>query len=124
MAVSPADVAVELGRPTPTGDTLAQWESWIVEARYLIGRRLGDINALNQGDVDYVVKHAVADHIRNPDSATQVDVAVDDARVSRRYTSGAGRVTILDEWWSLLTPQGGVLGGAYSIPLGSPWSTP
>ena len=33
-----------------------------------------------------------------------MDVAVDDARVSRRYESSTGQITILPQWWDLLTP--------------------
>lgn len=105
MTVTPGDVAIELGRSTPTAAQAEQWSRWIDEARYLIGKRLGDITMLDQVDVDYVVLHAVAEHVRQPDNATQVDVSVDDASVSRRYSSGAGRITILDEWWALLDPD-------------------
>lgn len=103
--ITPEDIKVELGRSTSTQAEDEQWQRWIDEARYLIGKRLGDIALLNEADVDYVVLHAVADHAKAPDNATQVDVAVDDARVSRRYSSGSGRVTILDEWWYLLDPD-------------------
>lgn len=103
--ITPADIAIELGRPSPSTDQAEQWQRWIDETRYLIGKRLGDINLLDAADVDYVVLHAVAEHARQPDNATQVDVAVDDASVSRRYTSGNGRVVILDEWWHLLDPD-------------------
>lgn len=102
---TPADIAVELGRPAPDAVQAEQWQRWIDEARYLIGKRLGDITALDPADVDYVTLKAVAQHAKQPDNATQVDVAVDDARVSRRYSSGSGRVTILDEWWYLLDPD-------------------
>jgi hypothetical protein len=105
VVITPEDIKVELGRSTSTQAEEEQWQRWIDEARYLIGKRLGDIALLNEADVDYVVLHAVADHAKAPDNATQVDVAVDDARVSRRYSSGSGRVTILDEWWYLLDPD-------------------
>lgn len=105
MSVTPADVAIELGRPTPTSEQAEQWQRWIDQALYLIGKRLGDVTLLNQNDVDYVVLQSVAAHVRQPDNATQVDVAVDDARVSRRYTSGAGRVVIGDDLWALLDPD-------------------
>lgn len=108
MSVTVGDIAIELGRATPTGDQAMQWESWITQARYLIGKRLGDVAALDQGDVDYVVLQAVVAHVRNPDDATQVSVQVDDANVSRSYRTSRGRVTILDEWWSLLSPTTGV----------------
>jgi hypothetical protein len=120
MAVTPNDIAVELGRPTPTSVESAQWGSWIEQARYLIGKRLGDINILDPADVDYVVLQAVAAHVRRPDDSTQVDIAIDDGRMSKRYESGAGRVTILDEWWDLLTPDGTGYAGAFTIaPAGS-----
>lgn len=106
MAVTPDDIAVELGRTVPDSDApeYAQWELWIADARFLIGRRLGDITELDQPTVDYVVRLAVAAHVRRPDDATQVAVSVDDGSTSRTYRSGKGRVTILDEWWSLLSP--------------------
>lgn len=99
------DVAVELGRPAPGDAQAEQWQRWIEQALYLIGKRLGDVDLLDQNDVDYVVLQAVVAHVRQPDNATQVDVAVDDARVSRRYTTGAGRVVISDDLWALLDPD-------------------
>lgn len=109
MAVTPDDIAVELGRtaPDPSDPEYAQWELWISDARFLIAARLGDITELDQPTVDYVVRQAVAAHVRRPDDATQVAVSVDDGSTSRTYRSGKGRVTILDEWWTLLTPASG-----------------
>lgn len=109
MAVTIADVARVLGREVPAADsfTAEQWTMWISDARMLIEARLGDIEALNQDRLDYVVREAVAAHVRRPDDATMVDVAVDDGRESRRYSSAAGRVKILDEWWNLLDPGQG-----------------
>lgn len=109
MSVTPDDIAVELGRtaPAPSDPEYAQWELWISDARFLIGARLGDITALDQPTVDYVVRQAVAAHVRRPDDATQVSVSVDDGSESRTYRSGKGRVVILDEWWTLLTPATG-----------------
>lgn len=109
MSVTPDDIAVELGRtaPDPSDPEYAQWELWISDARFLIGARLGDITALDQPTVDYVVRQAVAAHVRRPDDATQVSVSVDDGSESRTYRSGKGRVVILDEWWTLLTPATG-----------------
>jgi hypothetical protein len=119
--VIPADIAVELGRPSLSSAEVDQWQSWIDQARYLIGKRLGNVAALDQADVDYVVLQAVAAHVRNPEDATQVDVAVDDGRVSKRYATGTGRVTIIDEWWDLLTPDGSGAVGAFTIsPYGAP----
>jgi len=116
MAVITADIAVELGRPTPDDGSIEalQWAKWIADAQFLIRSRLGDLDALDQTALDYVVTLAVAAHVRRPDDSTQVDVAVDDARVSRRYASGKGRVVILDEWWDLLSPAGSNA-GAFAI---------
>ena len=120
--ITPAEIAVELDRPTPATDssTWASWESWINQARYLIGKRL-DIDTLDPADVDYVVLQSVAEHARHPENATQVDVQVDDGRVSKRYVSGKGRVSILDELWALLDPDLATEAGAFTItPYGSP----
>ena len=127
MAVTPAEIAVELGRTAPEGASAeyAQWEQWIADALYLIGKRLV-IADLDAADVDYVVRQAVATHVRRPDDATQVAVSVDDGSVSRTYRSGRGRVQILEEWWALLAPPT-TNGRAFSIsPTGStsshmPW---
>jgi hypothetical protein len=106
MAVTPDDIAVELGRtaPDPSDPEYAQWEMWIADARMLISARLGDLTALDQDRLDYVVRQAVAAHVRRPDDATQVAVSVDDGSTSRTYRSSKGRVVILDEWWTLLSP--------------------
>lgn len=128
MTVSPADVAIELGVTSPTTLQTQQWQSWIEQATYLIGKRL-DIATLPLADVDYVVLMAVVEHARNPQNSTQVDVSVDDGSVSRRFSSGAGRVVIPDELWGLLDPdmanESGVgstrLYGAPDSPDYDPW---
>lgn len=103
MAVTPANIGVALGRAFTTAES-AQWTQWIADALMLIEARLGDSAALDQAKLDYVVREAVAAHIRHPDDATQVSVSIDDGSSSRTYKSGKGRVTILDEWWHLLSP--------------------
>lgn len=115
MAVTPADIAVELGRTVPDQQTpeYAQWELWIADARMLISARLGDITALDYVIVDYVVRQAVSAHVKRPDDATQVAVQVDDGSVSKTFRSSRGRVEILDEWWKLLAPK--TTGRAFSI---------
>ena len=130
MAVTPADIAVELGRTTPesTSTEYAQWERWIADALYLIGKRPGLVVAdLDSADVDYVVRQAVVRHVRRPDDATQVSVSVDDGTVGKTYRSSKGRIEILDEWWVLLTPPEVAGTRAFSIrPFGDmsahqPW---
>lgn len=106
MAVTPETIAVALGRTSsPTTIEVQQWTMWIDDARMLIGNRLGDLDELDQAKLDYVVREAVTAHIRHPDDATQVSVTVDDASSSRTYRSGKGRVSIIDEWWDLLSPN-------------------
>lgn len=118
MAVTPADVAVTLGRPTPDSASPehAQWALWIGYAYRAIERRAERYGLLladlDPDDLDMVVREAVAGKVRNPDGIRRMDVSIDDGRVSRDYTSGTGQVTILDEWWNLLFPQSGA--GAWS----------
>ncbi len=116
MPVTPDDIAVALGRTAPDQDSpeYAQWEMWISDAQMLIAARLGDLEDLDQARLTYVIREAVVAHVRKPDDATQVDISVDDARSSRTYRSSKGRVTIIDEWWDLLSPSDRTA-GAFSI---------
>ncbi len=121
MAISPQDIWVELGRTADLTDAeYAQLETWISDALFLIRKRLGPIEDLDAETVDYVVRQAVAAHVRRPDDATQVSVSVDDASTSRTYRSSKGRVVILDEWWAMLSPVTDTAGRAFSI---RPFST-
>ena len=104
--VTPAMLAVALGQaaPEPGSVTEQQWGMWIDDASMLIESRqitLG-VETLEQAKIDYVIREAVVAHIKRPDDATQVTIAIDDGSSSRSYQSGKGRVTILDEWWTLL----------------------
>lgn len=106
MFVTPGMLAVALGQaaPEPGSITEQQWQMWLYDAEMLIESRrvkLG-IPDLDQAKLDYVLREAVVAHIKRPDDATQVTIAVDDGSSSRSYQSGNGRVTILDEWWDLL----------------------
>ena len=118
MAVTPGMIAVALGRTAPTVGSVEelQWSMWIADALMLIEARLGDPSLLDQAKLDYVVREAVAAHVRNPDSATQVTVSVDDASSSRQYRTSYGRVRILDEWWNLLAPAS-LSGRAFEVDL-------
>lgn len=121
MAVTPETIAVALGRtaPDPASADYLQWELWISDALMLIEARLGDPAELDQAKLDYVVREAVAAQVRRPDDATQVAVSVDDGSVSRTYRSSAGRVSIIQAWWDLLSPPD-TSSGAFSIrPSGS-----
>lgn len=115
MAVTPAEIAAALGRPVPAQDSpeWAQWSMWINDALLLIEARLGDPALLDQGKLDYVVREAVVAQVRRPDDMTQLDISVDDGRVSRQWRSSTGRVAILDDWWALLAADGAP-GGAWT----------
>lgn len=106
MSVTPEMLAVALGQtaPEPGSVTAQQWQMWIDDAVMLIDARQASLGAVapDQAKLDYVVREAVAAHIKRPDDATQVTIAVDDGSSSRSYKTGKGRVTILDEWWALL----------------------
>lgn len=104
MAVTSQTIATALGRATFTQAEDDQWSMWIGDALMLIEDRLGDPAELDQAKLDYVVREAVVHQVRHPDDATQVSVSIDDGATSRTYRSGRGRVTILDEWWNLLSP--------------------
>ena len=117
--VTPAMVAVALGvaAPDPDSATAAQWQMWIDDALMLIGTRADAITpapTVDQARLNYVIREAVVAQARRPDSATQVTTSVDDGSVSKTYRSSAGRIEIIDEWWTLLglTASGG---GVYAI---------
>lgn len=116
MATTVEDITIALGEDVPAvgSATYAQWQMWIADARMLIQARLGDLDALDQEILDYVVREAVVAQIRRPDDATTVSVSVDDGSVSKQYRTSRGRVTILDEWWTLLSPEQET-GGAFAI---------
>lgn len=106
MAVTSAMIATALGQATPVTNSVTdkQWLMWIADAEMLIESRrtLLDADQIGNAKLDYVVREAVVAHIKKPDDATQVTVSVDDGSTSRSYRSGKGRVTIIDEWWTLL----------------------
>ena len=118
MAVTPGMIAVALGVAAPESDssTFAQWSMWIADAEMLIDARreaLSVVGPLDEAKLDYVVREAVAAHARRPDDATQVSTSVDDGSVSRTYRSGGGRVSIRDDWWTLLGLTAG--SGAFAV---------
>lgn len=106
MTVTPDKIAVALGTaaPAPESITWKQWALWIEDANMLIeNRRVSlDADAIDAAKLDYVIREAVVAHIKKPDDATQVTTSVDDGQTSKSYRSGKGRVTIVDEWWTLL----------------------
>lgn len=127
MAVGLADVATTLLRATPEGLSAEgkAWAMWIADARRQIQARLGDLDQLDQDNLDYVVREAVALKAKRPDPATKIDISVDDSSLSKTYEKAAGQVIILDDWWNLLSP--GSDAGAWTIrpsgtgPACRPW---
>lgn len=116
QVVTPGDIAVALGRTPPAEGSLVweQWTQWIGEAEMLIYDELGDLALLDQTKLAYVIRSAVKAVAKHPDDATTVEISVDDGRVSKRYESGTGDVTILPRWWALLRPAGSD-SGAFSV---------
>lgn len=117
MPVTSEMIAVALGvtAPEPESIQAQQWQLWIDDAEMLIENRRDKLDApeIDEAKLNYVVREAVVAHVKRPDDATQVTVSVDDGSASRTYRSGKGRITIVDEWWSLLgltEPE-----GAYSV---------
>ena len=136
MAITVEDVAIELGRPTPTPGSGQdrQWQSWIERAERAIrlrADRLGvafeslDVDAVNDVILYAVVRRATRP-VDGAESVTE-SVTVDAGTVNdtRRYPAGGqGDVFFLDSWWALLglMPRAG---RARSIRLGVPvWRTP
>lgn len=106
MTVTLEQFADEVGVATPPADSqkARQWLMWADDALLQIRVRLGDVAALDQDVVDYVVRKAVAEKAKRPDGATERTTSVDDASVTRRYEKSSGQVTILPEWWAMLSP--------------------
>lgn len=119
MSVTPSMIAVALGQAAPELDSITykQWEMWVEDAEMLIEtqRQKLDVAEIDEAKLDYVIREAVVAHIKKPDDATQVTIAVDDGSSSRTYRSGKGRVAILDEWWVLLGLTD--LSGAFAIDM-------
>lgn len=120
MAVTPTHVGLTLTPVViPSTAQIEQWSMWIADAVRQIERWAEcngyDVAALNSQDVDFVVREAVAAKVERPSSATQVEIAIDDGRVTRRYESSTGQITIRDEWWDLLRPVAAASSGAFTI---------
>lgn len=119
MAVTLEQFADEIGVATPPADSqqARQWLMWASDVLLQIKVRLGDPATLDFEVVDYVVRKAVAEKAKRPDGATERTTAVDDASVTRRYEKSTGQVTILPEWWAMLSPDGAGSGRAFSIDM-------
>lgn len=100
MTVQVFDIETALGR-TLTVAEQAQVSQWIADALMLIEVRLGDPDDLNQSALDYVVREAVVARFRNPEGFQSE--SIDD--YTYRHGAETRRVTILPEWWELLSPS-------------------
>ena len=102
---SSVDVAVSLGRSAPHSGSAEdqQWNMWVADALRFIQRRATTLAVadedVDQDDLDYVIREAVVAQVRKPDDWTQ---GAEDPAGPKWYRTGAGRVLILDEWWTLL----------------------
>ncbi len=94
------DVAVSLGRSISSTTEQDQITWWITSAELQIKTRLGDLSTLDQEVLFYVVVEAVSAKAQNPEGATSE--SIDD--YTYRLPAETRRVTILDEWWSMLRP--------------------
>jgi hypothetical protein len=99
MTVDVSDIETALGR-TLSGTESAQATQWLDDALLIIGARLGDVALLDQSRLDYVVREAVVARFRNPEGFQSE--SIDD--YTYRYGTETRRVTILPEWWELLSP--------------------
>jgi len=106
--VSYLEVETSLGRSLSDAE-IAQVNQWIDDAELLVRTRLGDLDALDQDVLAYVVREAAATRARNPEGYQYE--AIDDYRYGMPAESR--KVTITDEWWDLLTPT--TRAGAYSV---------
>ena len=116
MAVQVLDIETALGR-TLTETEQAQAVQWIADARLIIESRLGDLALLDQPTLDYVTREAVVARFRNPEGYQSE--SIDD--YTYRHGSETRRVTILPEWWTMLSPSRGT---AYTIGMTSPLDVP
>lgn len=106
-AVTPNDVADRLGRVRPVLDSPAYRQAQVfidqADRRITIHQATHGLPDPDHQVREYVILEAVAAVVRNPDDATSVDVQIDDGRVSKRYSSSTGRVS-LEDWWDTLWP--------------------
>lgn len=101
MYATPNEVAMNIGRPLSTAESLqvAQWITW---AESTIQRRLGDLGALDPDTLNMVIVEAVTRRLRMPEPVSQVSTSVDDGNVNKTYQKATGLIDILPEWWAAL----------------------
>lgn len=108
------DVAAAVGRPITDDAEVSQVEYWLNAAEMLITARLGDVLELDANKVIYVETEAVVARLSNPNGYQSE--TIDD--YTYRYGTGTRQVTILPEWWTLLSPKRS--GSFYTVRIASP----
>lgn len=94
------DVATAIGRPISDDAEIGRVQWWLDSVELQIAARLGVVTDLNQAAVKYVEVEAVAARLTNPEGYSSE--TIDD--YTYRYGTETRKVTILDEWWHLLSP--------------------
>lgn len=113
--VSPDEVARSLGRPLTRAES-GQVQQWVDDAQIVIRGRFPDLSLLDQDALAYVVREAVVLKVKRPDpEAKSTSVTIDDGSVAKTYERATGTITILDDWWALLTPRPARQSGAFTI---------
>lgn len=124
------DVGKTLGRPILDTDECAQITLWISDAELVIKNRLGDLAQLDQDNLKYVVREAVALKVKNPDGLQ--NERIDDYSYGRTDEASTGDIFIRDSWWRMLDADAAG-DGAFTIrPRGTgpcpsptaPWTDP
>ena len=122
------DVTDSLGRPI-VGAESTQVNGWLDKIERIISRKLGDLDALiSDGRLSAelladVETEAVIRKIKNPDG--KVAEGIDDYNYRLNENARKGDLFLTEEEWALISPDlPATLGGAYSVPLGAPWSMP
>ena len=91
---------------------------WSPILQRMISDRFSGLGSLDQASVEYVISEVISDQLMRTSlpGQTSREVAVDDARVVDRFdVSGAGRLSIWDDLWELLTPSDHRSRGAFAI---------
>jgi hypothetical protein len=114
-AAAIAAVEAELGR-TLTETETTQATQRVKNALVVIRVRHGaDLSALDQDALVIVLAEVLHGRIEStvPAGVTEDSETIDDYTYRRRFSQASSRVTLLDEWWALLTPRR--RGRAYSV---------
>jgi hypothetical protein len=103
-----SDVATTLGRTISDATEIDQVNAWISDAELIIHARLGDLSALDAGVLRLVIKEAVARRVRNPDGKD--NERIDDYSYGLVDDAKKVGISITDEEWAMLSPDGSASG--------------